>query len=249
MSKHILYPIDDYGIISGDHFVYTCNTDDNNNEIYINYGNRCVVNGVFLKKDKNTENILIIAQGSLVNMYTYKAISRNFTSEMINYRNLHLCGGWHFPDVEEKECVTRVFDGKKPMGIFATFDRQAYNDFINEFEDDLSMYPSLYSTKFVSENPVYSVAVCIHGTFHENFDIDGLTLDYIDYLEDSFNEYFNIEQIHFLFNDILKNKEVSNFIQFDYGNPRTVIDTIIAGLLLGYPIETTVSLIKDVLFF
>lgn len=85
-----------------------------------------VMHGVYLREYKNTLHKLFINNGHIMNTYRYPKIDTMFHSLMLNAYNLHLCGGWHFPGVEQTECLTRVIAGLKPMGFWGTSDEQQY---------------------------------------------------------------------------------------------------------------------------
>ena len=41
----------------------------------------------------------------------------------------------------------------------------------------------------------------------------------------------------------LKNIEITSYLTSDYANPNTTKEIIITGLILGYPVETTVAIL------
>ena len=72
--------------------------------------------------------------------------------------------------------------------------------------------------------------------------MDSLIKDYSAYFSlAGFSHDFLQDVIVYL--NSLRYKSISDFFDYDYANPETVTDLITTGLILGYPIETTASLI------
>jgi hypothetical protein len=85
------------------------------------------LHGIYVRQYQKTEDKLIISNGNLMRKYKYPHINQTFHSPMLNDYNLHLCGGWRWWGVNDIECITRVFNGKKPMRFWGTDDEESYN--------------------------------------------------------------------------------------------------------------------------
>lgn len=202
--------------------------------------NNVPLHGIYIRKHKNIEERLFINTGILVRIYKYPIIDRTFQSPLVNDHNLNLGGGWGWPGKKESECLTRVMSGKKPIGFYHFKDDES----ITEYCDSGFPYVILKDTDpGVITN---EIGLSIKVTFSESFDMDALINDYDQYLKSLIKKYnFNkntAEKIIKKF-DYIRNKDVSSFLTFDYGNPcKLPEDHCLTGLILGYPIETTVSL-------
>lgn len=201
--------------------------------------NNVPLHGIYIRKHKNIEERLFINTGILVRIYKYPIIDRTFQSPLVNDHNLNLGGGWGWPGKKESECLTRVMSGKKPIGFYHFKDDES----ITEYCESGFPYVILKDTDLGTN----TLGLSIKGTFSENFDMDALINDYYQYLKKSVKEFELLKYITEIIGEELefvKNHNVSDFLNFDYGNPNKSPEyDCLTGLILGYPIETTVSLI------
>lgn len=88
----------------------------------------------------------------------------------------------------------------------------------------------------------YKIGVCVLGTFDENFDLIALFSDYCKYAEAmgaDEDSMFAIWDIH----NKIKDQKISEYLTFEFGKLKYLEGYIVAGLLLGYPIECTASIL------
>lgn len=201
--------------------------------------NGSIKHGVYLRKYKNTINKLFINDGHLMSLYRYPNINCKFSSSKINDYNLHLCGGWSFKDVNREEAIIRVINDLKPMGFLVTTEVEKWKDICEKSKLDFIIKPNHIPTE-----KHFDIGISCKGTFEENFDIKTLIEDYINYL--GLIKFQSTQEIsNFILS--LKNTKISYYLNSNYTNPESIQDIIITGLILGYPIETTVSIIKNLI--
>jgi len=191
--------------------------------------------GIYIRKYKNTTDKLFINNGNLMRLYKYPNINRRFSSPKINDYNLHLCGGWTFTNIKEEEVITRVIDGFKPMGFFIT-------DKIKKWKNicEKSGLSYLIEPNHIPTEDYYNIGISSKGTFDENFNLQNLIIDYTNYSKQTKTLLPTKKIENFILS--LKNIEIESYLTFDYANPTCDQDIIVTGLILGYPIETTVSI-------
>jgi hypothetical protein len=183
-----------------------------------------VLHGIYIRNQDDKQEKLFINNGDLVRKYIYPNIRTEFKSEMVNDFNLHFCGEWTWPDVDyEYGLIDRVRRKKKPMGIYICDTRGELNKLKHTIR-----YLNLNITKKDRE-----LGFCQKGTLKDLFDLDSLQKDYVSYL--------GYKAIGF---EKIKDKTLDECIApFDYDNPKNNEELIITGLVFGYPIESTVSII------
>ncbi len=195
--------------------------------------------GIYHEQYKKTVHKKVYIDDQLMRRYIYPRIETHFQSPMVNDYNLHLVGGWSFPGVKTEECLTRVLEGKKPAGFFGSFNKEQFEQgvaLLDKVPDGFAVSPVDHS------GPAPHIGVSITKTFEEAFNLESLCVDYTAYAAATNNDG-ELEDILELFN-VLKHQRVSDFLAgFDYANPDTLEKLIITGLILGYPIETTVSIL------
>jgi len=160
----------------------------------------------------------------------YPNIPKNlkFKHKAVNDHNQHLCGGWSvYPRVEFEE-IDRVEQGLKPVGISYTYNLDLAKA---KIENLISKgFLATYTTRIFNNKEMYNVTASVTGTLGEFFDMDTLAADY--------------KRCRLMNNEIIKYKNV-NFSEFhndNYDCDKHPLE--ITGLILGFPIENTISLIK-----
>jgi len=180
--------------------------------------------GIYIEKHSKTQTKKLYNNGYLTIRYLFQPHSINFKNEMINDDNQHFCGGYSVNnmDLSNDALLNRVLVGKKPMGvIYERDDEKLYNYFKN-----------IDITKFfveVCKNTITNynyIIVAYKGNFDDLFDLETLKSDYK-------NSGIDID-----LNEV-KGKTLKDFFE-------TWDDNLwITGLMLGYPIENTISIYKD----
>ena len=175
----------------------------------------------------------------LITSYSYINSELKYSSPYLSWENLGFCGGWAY---SEEELINSVKEGKK---LFAdVFITKCSND----AEKLLSLVDSYYS--------IPDVQVVKHHTENDRrmeFTIvkKGCVSDYLD-LDKVLDCYYDLglpkldeEEYTQLCN--LCNTPMSEFatrhnkFNYDFANPSDDIEFMFTGLLLGYPIESTVD--------
>ena len=182
------------------------------------------LHGIYIRNQDDTQEKLFINNGDLVRKYKYPNIRTEFKSEMVNDFNLHFCGEWTWPDVDyEYGLIDRVRRKKKPMGLYICDTRGELNKLKHTIR-----YLNLNITKKDKE-----LGFCQKGKLKDLFDLDSLQKDY--------SVYLGYKAIDF---KKIADKTLDECIaSFDYDNPKDDEELIITGLVFGYPIESTVSII------
>jgi hypothetical protein len=170
-----------------------------------------------------------IRKGTFIYM-TYENIPKNliFKHHAVNDYNQHLCGGWSLYKHPPFEEVDRVVIGSKPVGISHT--RSVEEAEAKQIE--ITNKGKLCTFMKNNHNDLYFVTASPYGTLEEFFpNLDILIQDY------------DRCKLSYCANIIRKYKKV-NFEAFHHGKfDRENHHTCITGLILGYPIENTISLI------
>ncbi|AYV80631.1 MAG: hypothetical protein Harvfovirus3_76 [Harvfovirus sp.] len=178
---------------------------------------------VFISKKGNKQ---IRNKNGYVLMH-YPKIPRNikFKHNAVNDYNQHLCGGWSVYPHPKFEALDRVMLGLKPLGMETTADGNIAKEKAKEIADK-----GFLSSFELMKNNYYFVTASVKGTLGDYFDMKTLAHDY--------------EKNHLSSENIKKYAKV----KFDaFHNGKFDIEDHpceIVGLVLGYPIENTISLIK-----
>jgi hypothetical protein len=165
----------------------------------------------------------------------YKNIPTNikFKHKAVNDANQHLCGGWTVGKYKKYEEFRRVEQEFKPLGL-------CHTDSLEEAEKMKKVYTkkgllfSIHKNEFIENT--YDIILSVNATFGEYFDMDTLIEDYKR--NKLYEEAENLEvakYTHFL---DLHNAGVMKLL-CNWESPE------IAGLMFGYPIENTISRIKN----
>ena len=201
------------------------------------------LHGVYVRQYKKTEDKLYINNGHLMSKYKYPRIERKFTSQMLNDFNLHLCGGWAWHGVNsDTVLIERVANKQKPMGFISTFTEKV--DKLLGLIDNTNLEVMVRPSKYRSDQ--VEIAIANQGKLNDLFDLSSLMEDYIAY-QNATGRIRKIED-HTCYSVVpeeiyrFAEYELKDFFSFDYVNHLEDWDIMITGLILGYPIETTVSI-------
>ena len=172
--------------------------------------------------------------------YTFPAVKLQIDSPFISWENLNCCDGWPF---DETYLHTAVQEGKKLYaGCCKHLDT---SECMNKARADLeTLRRSLpdYCTageELVRNENFFLFFICRRGRLQDFYDLDMVFSDY------------SALGVHLSGQDCLEIRrnceiELAQFgsgVPFDYANPSTLSDVITTGLLLGYPLESTASLL------
>jgi hypothetical protein len=170
----------------------------------------------------------VYASGHLQTIYTGcpNPVELSFRSPMVNDDNQDLCGGWRRSDIvdEEQLILTRVLEGKKPLGNLSSWGKLAVE--IPEEKKEVA-FRRFTRTFNNSKTSVDCLDVCRRGTLGELFDLESLATDYGRFLP------------HFKLGEEIQKSasiEMQSFLGDKWDN-----HFWLTGLILGYPIENTMS--------
>lgn len=163
-------------------------------------------------------------------IHIYKNIPRNlkFKHKAVNDYNQHLCGGWHVFECPDFIETDRVVQGLKPVGISHTHSTEALMKKALEYtlKGFLVSYTRRRKGPFKG---MYDITVSVTGKLKDYFDMDTLAEDY---------------ERNGLNGEIIRRYKNVNFAEFHYGKFDTCHPIEITGLILGYPIENTISILN-----
>lgn len=194
------------------------------------------LHGVFKRDYIKTKDVLFINNGVLMKKYKFPKIKARFNSPMLNFFNLHMCGGWFWPNVNvKKEILRRVIKGLKPMGKIV--DKTEEIKKVSDKAEKAGLKYRITSHFWEGHN---SIRFCKDGKFEKLFDVEALLSDYSEYY---FAIFKKTEGEYKTFTSKIANRKLSDFLDFNIGTPDKYSDVIITGLILGYPIWSTVSVL------
>lgn len=186
--------------------------------------------GVVIIEHKNWNTKQIWNRGHLMMTYRYVPKKIHFKSWMVNDANQDLCGGWFMGDMTyldiQSTILQRVVRGLKPLGVLHR-DRKVDAEGI---AGEMRRFPWIDTKVVKSHN--WEIVVARGGTLEELFDLESLTRDYIE------NEV--IGEVAFL--DAVAKYAPRLLIDFAEGWDVEDVPGWVTGLILGYPVENTISL-------
>lgn len=207
------------------------------------------MSGFYRRDYKKHCNMLVLENGHRLIKYKYPRVSIPFSSQMSRWQNLYFCGGYSLTkeNGSETDCDELLFDAVasrlKPIGFIITD-----NDSVNKMAAEATSKGLMYSI-----NPHFwqghsELAIANRGRIKDHFDIDRLIQSY-RIMENSLRiEILSISDEEHL-RDVSE-KQLSDFLRdYDYVNPRNDFECILTGLLLGFPIESTVAFITEDITF
>lgn len=182
--------------------------------------------------------------------YKVPVINNSDTPEHMNWRNQHLCGGWSLPDIRDKECITRVVEGTKPSGSTNYRDANDANEIVASCKQN-GLNARMQKGPYFG----YEADVCVKGNFGDHYDMDSIAGKYRQIVEGTirarpaYREGLGWYLDEEYFEDVLNALETRDMWDYfktcDWANPDSPKDLMATGLLLGYPIEATGSLIVN----
>jgi len=183
--------------------------------------------GIFIKEGKFFNIKMIYNQGKKLYQYDFIPKKIYFKSPMINDFNQHLSGGWYVAEMPTEEDVKkqifqRTINRKKPFGVLCQNTLEEAKQYC-----EVEKLKGLFC-EYQKREKGYQVILGQKGNLNDLFDLEALKKDYSD------------------FDDIVKEigakkyKKLSEYIDtWDTELGAKLWET---GLILGYPIENTLSL-------
>lgn len=178
---------------------------------------------------KNRSKVKVHNNGYNLRTYRFNNVSE-FESPYISWQNLDQCGGWA---TDESYLDTAVQNGTK---LFAQIIHQEGQSF--EYSDDVVVITKKHGWC----EGYCETHICRKGCLADYYDIDAVLAHYsrlgIDLTDDEVNlihEFCNIELSVF----------ATDQAPINYANFENLEDLVVTGLLLGYPLESTASIIEE----
>lgn len=174
--------------------------------------------------------------------YTYPNVALSVSSPYLSWENLNCCNGWTY---DESYLVTAVQEGKK-LYAGSTIWLQSPADIEKaeaRLEEIRSMLPDtcLAGKEIVMNDKFFPFYICRRGRLKDFFNLEQVLEDYrrmgfILSAEDKkmFYQLSNIELAQF-----------STGEPMCYSHCTSDAELMITGLLLGYPLESTASLLLE----
>ena len=186
--------------------------------------------GIVVIKHKTHSTKKIYNNGYLMRCYRNCPLEIKFQNKMVNDINQHYCGGWFMSDLKYGKSaeLDLLLSGNKPL-----LDLHS-----NSKQELIEISKSLDTTKFDYE--IYNnwlgywfIVISVKGKMKDLFDLETLKEDYANA-----GIPIDIEKI--------KNQELKNYFKgwVNHGNPLgdDPWELWEMGLMLGYPIENTISI-------
>ena len=199
------------------------------------FGVRYLKHGVHVREHKQWNTKTIYNNGHVMRIYRHQPKSIRFRSPMVNDFNQHLCGGWSFADIPDGRDATmqQLMNGRKPFACITYWQDQAAKAKADQ--------KRLRSSGFISElrrrefqgwntDHVWDLLACHDLRVSDIGDLQSLREDYAE-----------------VFQTGLEQDEVTVFADvplkaFFNGWDSPPLPLWLTGLILGYPVENTISL-------
>lgn len=165
---------------------------------------------------------------------TYRRVPKRvrFKSKMVNDANQHLCGGWTFfgYDNESDEIERRLIAGRKPLGSMADWSKDKADERAKRLKA-AGLVAKVSRNKHIKG--LWNVEACQDIRVRDIGDLGLLIGDYTSSVP-AFTPEFNAEFVKH------GSRRLASFLggRWDIGD----CPPWLTGLILGYPIENTISL-------
>jgi hypothetical protein len=197
--------------------------------------------GLHIREHKKWNTKTIYNDGHVLRVYRRQPKTIRFQSPMVNDINQHLCGGWHVKalgDVNEA-IVRQLLTGSKPFGVM--------NYWPNRHSEAVEAQKSLDSAGLVTDmrkrefkswkyDHIWDLQACHDIRVQDIGDLRALEADYAGALDTS-----SIIDFQVSIGDV---GDLKLSVLFD-GWDSPPLPLWLTGLILGYPIENTISLYRE----
>ncbi len=187
--------------------------------------------GIYIEKHRKTQTKKIYNEDYLLVRYLYQPHQTSFKNKMVNDINQHFCGAWSIRGLAltDDALLARVLAGDKPMAVLSEKSKARFCKYYKKINQLCFDSAIVYN----SQSQFYHFLIAVKGKMKDLFDLPTLQKDYEDCgikisisaaSEKSLKDYF------------------SDWDAGDIGSETALWET---GLILGYPIENTISLYKN----
>jgi len=212
--------------------------------------------GVYVTESKGQKTKQVWVRGERVMTYLQQPKKIRFKSRMVNDANQNLCGGWHMRDCsiydEGDEILRRVSSGLKPMGIAHALKEKAVADRIARDLTKRGLDVKIVKHEFEGWNLAanrpetvrqFDLVAARPGTLRELFDLETLARDYID------NGVIPEDVMRAQLKQYADRRLISFAEGYDWETlTQGSVPPWVTGLILGFPIENTISLYSGAVF-
>lgn len=183
---------------------------------------------------------------SALRVYRFPKLDESFESQYISWANLNCCGGWTYT---ESYLDTAVQDGKKLYAGRTTWlksslfpNRLNRSDAIAQLNQAKKLLPDdvLMGVESRYDDRLLPTYICRKGCISDYFDLDAV-FGFYGKLGVTLSDHYK-HKIRTLCSYEIENYGTGK-APFTYYNPDDDAELITTGLLLGYPLESTASLI------
>lgn len=183
---------------------------------------------------KNRSKVKVSNRGYNLRTYRFNNVEC-FESPYISWQNLDQCGGWATRD---EYLYTAVQNGTKLFAQIVTFPEPILTLSRPQIEssDDIVITTAKIHPKF------HHTHICRKGCLSDYYSLDDVFAHYsrlgISFTVDektAIREYCNVELSVF----------ATDEAPFNYLNVHDIESLVVTGLLLGYPLESTASIIEE----
>lgn len=202
------------------------------------------LSGWYRRDYKKSSEMLVINNGHLLCKYKYPRIVYSFGDSMLSWKNLYFCGGYGVIAEDGKRLgsydllIEAVIKGLKPIGFII----------VKESEVDKYIKMAVEGNLEYSINPHHWKNHCEIGLANRGKIEDYFNFNNLIELYDFYSKALGYEILSKQDKEWLRDKyklQLSDFISgFEYSrSDKSNREDVLTGLLLGYPIESTVACI------
>lgn len=200
------------------------------------------LSGMYRRDFKKSSQMLIINNGHVLSRYKYPRVEYLFDTPMMRWQNLYFCGGYDVSTENGESTgsddllIDAVIDGLKPIGFIVVEKSEACKYIKKAIDKGIEYYVNPHFKEDYCE-----IGLANRGKLRDHFNFDNLIETY-----DLFSNALGYDLILQDDKEWLSHMfslELSDFIcGFDYSRSgKNDCENVLTGLLLGYPIESTVA--------
>lgn len=203
------------------------------------------LSGWFVREYRTVKHMLALSNGNLCSRYRFPNVSIPFKSLMHRWENLWHVGGWNTVAEDGSNVNTHeslfndVAAGLKPMGFFSgprdQIERYARRAIELGLPRSINAYPWCEGYA--------ELGVCQPGRIGELFDIEAVITSYRLLGNTSWCNFDFLSDDEDKLREVAEHQLCDYLSDWDYANPSSNFDCILVGLLLGFPLESTVAFI------
>lgn len=198
--------------------------------------------GFVMRETKNTQTMTLCGRGYYRMAYTIDKAIEPPIHTMIRWMNLTMCGGFFMKDEDGKPIdadaiATAVRNGLKPAGdLFYWQQDHARN--IAATARELGFEVLEYQRDFPVNPVAYRVMIGDSRRIDEIFDLEKIA----NYYEAAVP--YTVSALRCRYSEVAELTPIGALMQYDWVNPGSPSELIMTGMLLGYPFESTASLLR-----